>query len=47
MGPNVAVLDGGPVDGQDVTVDLDAAELTVVMSDGTSAGRTARRGARP
>ncbi len=34
MEPDIAVLDGGPVDGREATVNLDAVELTVVMSDG-------------
>ena len=32
--PGVAVLDGGPLDGRQESVESDAVELTVVMIDG-------------
>ena len=32
--PLTAILDGGPLDGRQESVDSDAVELTVVMTDG-------------
>jgi hypothetical protein len=32
--PDVAVLDGGPMDGREHTIDWDTAELCVIMTDG-------------
>jgi hypothetical protein len=44
MEPDIAVLDGGTVDDREASVNLDAVELTVVMSDGNSTDISGRHG---